>query len=153
MTLRRLLIVGHVPSEHTHTLRNAVESGASDEGCVEVRALSPFEAGADDVKGCDAIILGTTENFGYMSGALKDFFDRIYYPCLEVTQGLAYALYIKAGHDGTGTERAVEAITKGLRWKSAHPVVLCRGAYEPAFAERCRALGQAMALALEAEII
>ena len=112
--------------------------------------MSPFEAGPAEVKAADAVILGTTENLGYMSGALKDFFDRIYYPCLEETQGLSYALYIRAGHDGTGTKRAVESITTGLRWRPAQEPLICRGAYQESFAEDCRELGMLMAAGLEA---
>ena len=88
--MKQLLIVAHIPSENTRVLRDAVLSGAthSDIDGVETRALTPFEAGPDDVRAADAIILGTTENLGYMSGALKDFFDRTYYAVLGEKQGL-----------------------------------------------------------------
>ena len=127
MARKHLLIVANTPSENTRILRDAVVRGAQspDIEDVEVRALDPLEAGPDDVLAAQGIILGTTENLGYMSGALKDFFDRIYYPCLERTQGLPYALYIRAGHDGTGTRRAVTTIVTGLRWNAVQePLVL-----------------------------
>jgi len=111
MSTKRLLVVAHAPSPNTRAMLDAVVEGAGSpdiEG-VKVDARSPFDTAPEHVLGAGAIILGTTENLGYMSGALKDFFDRIYYPCLEETQGLAYALYIRAGHDGTGTRRAVGA--------------------------------------------
>src|SRR5690606_16866731 len=110
MDSKQLLVVAHAPSPNTQPLVDAVLAGARnpDVAGVAVRHLPPLQAGAEDVLAADAVILGTTENLGYMSGALKDFFDRIYYPCLEKTQGLPYALYIRAGHDGTGTRRAVE---------------------------------------------
>ena len=107
MPTRRLLIVAHAPSPNTRQLLDAVVDGARSPEIdnVDVQVVAPLQAGADDVLGTEALILGTTENLGYMSGALKDFFDRIYYPCLEKTQGLPYALYIRAGYDGTGTRR------------------------------------------------
>ena len=101
--MRRLLVVSHAPSTNTQRMTDAVIRGAShtDLECVRVDCLAPLTAVADDVLASDAVILGTTENFGYMSGALKDFFDRIYYPCLEKTEGLPYALFVKGGNDGT----------------------------------------------------
>jgi hypothetical protein len=151
---KRLLIVAHIPSENTTRLRDAVLEGArsSDVDGVETRALTPFEAGPEDLLAADGVILGTTENLGYMSGALKDFFDRSYYPVLEKTQGLPYCLYIRAGHDGTGTRRGVETIVTGLRWRAVQAPLVCRGPWQDSFVEDCRGLGLAMAAGLEAGI-
>ena len=154
MTQRRLLIVAHAPSPNTRRLLDAVVEGARSVEIenVEVVALSPFDAGPEDVLAAGAIILGTTENLGYMSGALKDFFDRSYYPCLEKTQGLPYCLYVRAGQDGTGTRRGVEAIVTGLRWWAAQEALICRGEWQEAFVDQCRELGAAMAAGLDVGI-
>ena len=154
MTEKCLLIVAHAPSPNTLRLRDALVEGArhGDISGVAVKSMSPFEAGDADVLSAQAIILATTENLGYMSGALKDFFDRIYYPCLENTQGLPYALVIRAGHDGTGTLRAVETITTGLRWRAVQAPMILRGEYRDSFAEQCAELGMSMAAGLEAGI-
>jgi hypothetical protein len=154
MADKRLLIVAHAISPNTERLRDAVLAGARhpEIAGVETRCLAPFEAGPGDVMACDAIILGTTENLGYMSGALKDFFDRSYYPCLEETQGLPYALYIRAGHDGTGTRRAVESIATGLAWNAVREPLLCRGEWSDDFPVQCEELGMTVAAGLEAGI-
>jgi multimeric flavodoxin WrbA len=151
---RRLLIVAHQPSENTRRLADAVLQGARspDAGSLEVILLAPLQAGPEDVLAAQGIILGTTENLGYMSGALKDFFDRSYYPCLERTPGLPYALYIRAGNDGTGTRRAVESITTGLRWRAVREPLVCRGAFSENFIGQCEELGMAMAAGLDAGI-
>ena len=149
---KRLLIVAHAPSENTLSLRAAAERGARSETGIEVRVVAPLQAGPDDVLAAQAVILGTTENLGYMSGALKDFFDRSYNPCLEKTQGLPYALYIRAGSDGTGTRRGVETITTGLRWRAVQEPLICKGAWQPAFVQQCEELGAAMAAGLAAGI-
>lgn len=152
--MKQLLIVAHIPSDNTRALRDAVVRGAGHEDIdgVAVRALTPFEAGPDDVRAADAIVLGTTENLGYMSGALKDFFDRTYYEVLEEKQGLPYGLYIRAGHDGTGTRRGVETIITGLRWRAVQAPLICRGAYSEDFIGQCEELGLAMAAGLEAGV-
>ena len=152
--MKRLLVVAHVPSENTARLRDAVVEGARapEIAGVETRALTPFEASPEDVLAADGVILGTTENLGYMSGALKDFFDRSYYGVIEKTEGLPYCLYIRAGHDGTGTRRGVETIVTGLRWRAVQEPLVCRGEWQERFVDDCRDLGMAMAAGLEAGI-
>ncbi|WP_417514628.1 flavodoxin family protein [Minwuia sp.] len=154
MSEKQLLIVAHIPSDNTRRLRDAVVEGAShaDISGVAVEALTPFEAAPDQVRRADGIILGTTENLGYMSGALKDFFDRTYYPVLEEKQGLPFALYVRAGHDGTGTCRAVDTIVTGLRWQPVQEHLVCRGDWDDAFVDSCRELGTLMAAGLEAGV-
>ena len=152
---KHLLIVAHAPSPNTLKLREAVAEGAAnpDIGRVDVRVRARLDAGPEDLLWCDAGILGTTENLGYMSGALKDFFDRSYYPCLEQTQGLPFSFYIRAGHDGTGTRRAIDTITTGLRWRLVQEPVLCRGEYRDEFEDQCRELGLTLAASLDAGLI
>ena len=152
--MRRLLVVSHAPSTNTQRMTDAVIRGAShtDLECVMVDCLAPLTAVADDVLASDAVILGTTENFGYMSGALKDFFDRIYYPCLEKTEGLPYALFVKGGNDGTGAQDSVERIVTGLRWRAVQPSLVLSGDFDDTWRASCEELGLAMAAGLDAGI-
>src|ERR687894_3319565 len=120
--MARLLIVHHTPSPAVHSLFEAVRSGATTpeiEG-VDVVARPALTATAVDVLEADGYVLGTPANLGYVSGALKHFFDQIYYPCREATQGRPFGLYVHGGNDTTGAERAVETITKGIGWRQAH---------------------------------
>lgn len=151
---KRLLVVAHAPSPNTRRLAAAALHGARDPEIehVQVHYKPPLQAGPEDVLAADALLLGTTENLGYMSGALKDFFDRSYYPCLEQTQGLPYGLYIRAGRDGTGTRRGVETIVTGLRWNAVQEPVLCRGEFDEGFVDQCRELGMYLAAGLDAGI-
>ena len=152
--MRRLLVVSHAPSTTTLQMTDAVIRGAShtDLECVMVDCLAPLTAVADDVLASDAVILGTTENFGYMSGALKDFFDRIYYPCLEKTEGLPYALFVKGGNDGTGAQDSVERIVTGLRWRAVQPSLVLSSDFDDTWLASCEELGLAMAAGLDAGI-
>ena len=152
--MKKLLLVAHCPSPNTEALRDAVLAGAghSDIDGVETMWQPPLETGPVDVLAADALILGTTENLGYMSGALKDFFDRSYYPVLEKSQGMPYLLYIRAGHDGTGTRRAVESIATGLRWRAVQDPLICRGEWQDGFIDQCEEIGTLMAAGLDAGI-
>ena len=152
---KHLLIVAHNPSPNTQKLVEATLRGARHEDIegVKVKYIPPLQAVADDVLWADAIILGTTENFGYMSGALKDFFDRVYYPCLERTEAMPYAAYIRAGLDGTGTKIAIGKITTGLKWKPVQEPMILHGEYRSEFEQQCEELGMLMAASLESGII
>ena len=151
---KRLLIVAHAPSPNTRKLAEACLRGArhGDIENVEAIHIPPLEAGPDDVMKADAIILGTTENLGYMSGALKDFFDRTYYAVIEEKQGLPCALYIRAGLDGTGTRRAIESIVTGLRWNWVQEPLTCKGEWQDGFVDQVQELGLYMAAGLEGGI-
>lgn len=151
---KRLLIVANTPSPNTQAIVDAVVKGAShpDISGIQVVAMDPFKTTPDDVKAADAIIVGSTENLGYLSGAVKDFFDRCYYPCLELTQGKPYALYIRAGHDGTGSTRAAQTIITGLRWRQVREPLLMRGDFQDQFLDQAEELGMYMAAGLEAAI-
>ncbi len=151
---KSLLIVTHMPSSNTRSLGEAVLRGAQHPDIEQVNSVltSPFDADRDSVLTADGIILGTTENFGYMSGALKDFFDRTYYEVLEQKQGMPYALYVRAGLDGSGTISAVQRIVTGMRWRAIAEPLLCHGAYRTDFETQCEELGMLMAASLDAGI-
>ena len=148
--MKTLLIVSHTPSANTRQLTEWVAAGEG-EASVELKLSEPLKTGPQQVLAADGLILGTTENFGYMSGAMKDFFDRIYYSCLEETRGLPYALFIRAGQDGQGAKTSIERIVTGLGWRAVQEPLICKGEITH-FQESCVQLGQLMALGLEQEI-
>jgi len=151
---KQLLIIAHALSPNLQRMLDAIVRGAEHEDIenVEVRVLPPLEAGPEDVLAAGAIILMTPENLAYMSGAMKDFFDRTYYPVLEEKQGLACAIVVRAGHDGTGTLRALKTILTGLRWQQVQEPLLCKGQWDEAFLAQCEELGTGMAAGLDAGI-
>jgi multimeric flavodoxin WrbA len=154
-TQKKLIIIAHAPSENTQRMVKAVIKGANhpDISNVDVRYIPPLKASADDIRNAQAIIIGTTENLGYMAGLIKDVFDRCYYDCLDHTQGLPFTYYIRAGHDGTGTRRALDTITTGLRWRLVQEPLICKGGFDEAFIAQCEELGLAMSASLDAGII
>ena len=149
-----VLIVAHTPSANTKAMAEAVLRGTQHDaiGSLDARLVTASNAGIDDVLACRAIIIGSTENFGYMAGLIKDFFERIYYPCLEQTEALPYSLYIRAGNDGTGAQTSIERIITGLKWKPMQSPLICQGEYRPEFESQCEELGMTVAAGLEAGI-
>ena len=153
MTLS-VLFVSHCPSDNTAELREAALQGIESLKLedVEVISKSPLEATKDDVDACSGIIIGTTENFGTMAGLIKDFFERIYYPCLESKQGLPFALYIRAGEDGRGTRASIEKIATGLRWRPVADALILRGPYQAEFKDQVAELAMTMVAGLDSNI-
>src|SRR5580698_7573087 len=145
-----LLVVHHTPSPALEAMFEAAVSGARTDEVegVEVVIRPALTAAAVDVLGADGYLLGTPANIGYMSGALKHFFDGIYYPCLEATQRRHYGLYVHGNNDTGGAVRAVESITTGLRWRRARPPVTVLGDVGAADLEACWELGATVAAEL-----
>jgi multimeric flavodoxin WrbA len=145
-----LLIVHHTVSPSMRELYEAVLAGATTDEIegVEVTTRPALAAGAADVLAADGILLGTPVNIGYISGALKHFFDQIYYPCLDATAGRPYAAYLHSGSDATGALRALDSITTGLSWRRARPPLVITGQVGKPDLEACWELGAAFAAEL-----
>ena len=152
---KKILVISHTPSDNTKEMLRAILRGLNhpDMNNIEVTSLPPLNTTSEDVKLTDAVIIGTTENLGYMSGLIKDVFDRCYNDCFDHTQGLPFTFYIRAGNDGTGTKRAIESITTGLRWRLVQEPLICKGEFSEEFITQCEELGLAMAASLDAGII
>ncbi len=135
-------------------MADAVVRGArhSDIEDVDVRVRDALGATADDLLWADAFILGTPENFGYMSGAMKYFLDRAYYPCEGKVSGKAYALFVRAGNDGSGAVSSIHRILTGLAVKQVQEPVLIVGEFDESSLAECEALGMIIAAGLEAGI-
>jgi len=142
-----LLIVHHTASPALQAMFESAASGARTDEIenVEVVVRPALTAGAADVLAADGYLLGTPANIGYMSGALKHFFDTIYYPCLEATARRPYGLYVHGGSDTGGAVRAVESIATGLGWRPVRPAVSVTGPPGKADLEACWELGALVA--------
>ena len=125
-------------------------AGASDDRIqgVSVVTKPALAATAVDVLSADGYVLGTPANLGYMSGALKHFFDQIYYPCLEATARRPYGLYVHGNNDTTGAVHGIEKITTGLQWQLAQAPVLVLGDPSREDLDACWELGAALAAGL-----
>lgn len=132
MCPKTLLIVYHSMTGATRQMAAAAAQGASSEAAVEARLVAAIDARADDVLTADGYIFATPENLASMSGLMKDFFDRTYYPCLDRLNGHPYASLICAGSDGGSAAQQIARIALGWRLKAvAEPLIVCTRATTP----------------------
>lgn len=143
----------HSPSTGVQSLTDAVVAGTGDEAIdgVEVVVRAALETTPDDVLGADGYLLGTTANFGYMSGALKHFFDTTYHQVVEHTEGRPFGVYVHGRYDTTGAVRSVLSITTGLRWRQAAEVLEVVGDVGQEHRETAYDLGGTIAALLATE--
>jgi multimeric flavodoxin WrbA len=140
-----LIIHGGHAGGRTHRLIEAVRDGVLAAGeDIELRTLPALQANIDDLLWANGLLIGTPEHFGYMSGAIKDFMDRTFYPA----DGLPYAVFVSAGNDGTGAVSSIDRIALGYKWKKVAEPVIVRGEVTDADLQRCIELGQTMAAGL-----
>lgn len=153
MKRKRLLIVYHSKTGKNGLMANAVQMGANHPDIdVDVRLKEAKVAGVKDLLEADGVIFGTPENFGYMSGALKDFFDRTFYEVEDQVDGKPYCMLIGAGNDGTGALTSIRRICNGYNFKEVQQPIVVVGDLEDQQLQACRELGMAMAAGLEAGI-
>ena len=144
-----LLIHGGHGGGRTAALVSAVVAGIEMAGEeLECRVKSALEAGITDLLWAQGLLIGTPEHFGYMSGAVKDFMDRTFYPAEGRVEALPYALFVSAGNDGSGAVNSIERIAQGYKWKRVAEPLIVRGDLKPEDLERCRELGQTFAAGL-----
>ena len=152
--MKHLLVVYHTKTGNTGKLAHAITDGAQSDEIegVELRVLAAKDAGPDDLLWAHGLLLGTPENFGYMSGALKDFLDRTYYEVEGQLQPLPYALFISAGNDGRGAVRAIQRISGGYPLVEVQEPIIIVGEPTSADLKRCEELGMSLAAGLAAGI-
>ncbi len=132
---------------------NAVREGVAASGDdVVVRALPALEAGVDDLLWAHGLLIGTPEHFGYMSGAVKDFMDRTFYPAEGKVDALPYAIFVSAGNDGAGAVSSIERIALGYKWKRVAEPLIVKGEFTETAHQRCFELGHMMAAGLAMDI-
>ncbi|KAA5833657.1 flavodoxin family protein [Saccharopolyspora hirsuta] len=148
--MARLLIVHHTPSPGMQAMFEKVVEGATTDEIegVEVVRRAALSATASDVLGADGYLLGTPANLGYISGALKHFFDTIYYPCLDSTAGRPFGYYVHGNEGVEGAQRAIRSITTGLSWQQVAEPVTVLGAPEKSDLAACWELGATVAAGL-----
>ena len=115
---------------------------------VELVLRPALSAGAADLLAADGVLLGTPANIGYMSGALKHFFDTVYYPCLDATAGLPYGVYVHGNDDTAGALTSIQRITGALGWKQVAAPLSLTGAPAPRRPGSLRELAATVAVSL-----
>ena len=131
MKSKNILFIHHSPSLNTIKLSNHVKKKLCNFSLnVNFKALNSLETNASSFHLVDGLIIGTTENFGYMSGLTKDFFDRCYDDLKDKTEGLPIIYYVRAGLDGEGCKVALNKILTGLRWRQVLPPLILKGSWQ-----------------------
>ncbi len=162
--MKTLLIVYHTQSGASAALARAVREGACAEAGVEpaaepgvepemepglnVRLLRAWDCGARDLLAATGVVLLAAETSGSVSGGMKDFLDRVFYPLHAAGKVLPYALVISAGNDGRGARAQVQRIVSGIPLREIMPPLICRGEVTESQREQCREIGIAFAAGL-----
>ncbi|HPD20397.1 MAG: flavodoxin family protein [Desulfomonilia bacterium] len=147
-----ILVVYHSQGGNNRKMARAVAEGVNSiEGaCANLK--DALEAGLDDLLACDGVVIGSPEYFGYLSGAVKDFFDRTYEAARGKVFRKPYAVFVNAGNDGSGALRNIERICIGYQFKKVYEPIVVKGEITPEVLDACRLMGQTIAVGVSAGI-
>jgi len=143
--MAKVLIIYHSYTGNTEEMANAVAEGASWAGAEEVTVKKAFDATADDLIACDAVAFGTPTYFGYMSGALKDFFDRSLSASRGKVDGKPFAAFASMALEKRAAIEAVERVAGAFALNKAADGPLAKGKPAPEILDQCRELGKKLA--------
>ena len=143
-----LLVVHHSHGWRTSRMAEAIVAAALATGAVDVIARRACDATLADLTGADGYLFGMPETFGSLSGLLKDFFERTFYPAQGLLQGRPFALFVCAGNDGRGAVAAIQRIARGYGWREVQPALVLPSDAVESRLQECEELGTTMALGL-----
>lgn len=151
---KQLLVVCASRTGSNARLVDALVEGTHTEGIegVTTRVVEPLDAGPDDVRGADLVVLAAPPRLGMIAGLMKDFLERIYYPCLEETVGLPCAIVMKGDTDATGALDQTNRILTGLQWNQVQPPLVVIGEVTDADLDAARELGATLAGGLSVDL-
>ncbi|MCK9273807.1 MAG: NAD(P)H-dependent oxidoreductase [Syntrophales bacterium] len=143
--MKKILILYSSQTGNTEQMARAVYRGASSIEDIEAVLKIASEAMIDDLLGCQGLAIGTPENFGYMSGLIKDFFDRTYIHARGKVLRMPYAVFVSAGNDGSGAVHSIERIALGYQFKKVYNPLICKGMVTEEIILQCEELGKTLA--------
>ena len=145
---RTLLVIHHSHGWRTARMAESIIAAAVATEAVDVISRRAADATLEDLLAADGYLFGTPETFGSLSGMLKDFFERTYYPAQDLLRGRPYALFICAGNDGTGAVSAIQRIARGYGWREVQPALIVHSKDVESRLAECEELGTSLALGL-----
>lgn len=142
-----VLVTYHSQSGNTRKLAESVAEGVRDAPNSRARLKEAFNTHAGDIRECDAVVFCSPEYFGYMSGAIKDLFDRTYEELKDDPRSVRkpYCIVVSAGNDGSGAVRQIERLCKGYRFRKVQDPIICRAKVTGEILAKCRELGATLA--------
>ena len=150
--MANILVVYHTQTGNTAKMARRVAEGAATMENTTLTLKKAFDATVEDLVGCDGLAIGTPENFGYMSGGMKDFFDRTFYPAQGRVFKKPFVVFISAGNDGTGALNSIERIARGYPLRLVSEPIIARGEVKEEDLKKCEELGKLLAAGIEAGI-
>jgi multimeric flavodoxin WrbA len=146
--VKKMLVVYHSQSGTVESLVKSIAIALTDDNEIDVIIKRAVDCVAYDVSNANLLLLAASENCGLMSGGIKEFLDRVYYPLMDKVEGMSYGLLISAGNDGSGAAREIGKYLDSLGMSKAVPPLILKGEFSLDTAKRADEFGLTLAAGL-----